>query len=58
MLSCGKLAWGQRQRPRRMGGRKGELIFDTFLQQVDPPRESVLRMRTAYCEPFSMVFLK
>lgn len=55
---CGKLAWGQRQSSRRVGGRKRELIFDTFLKQIDPPRESVPRMRTAYCEPFGIVFPK
>lgn len=31
VLYCGKLALGQLQNPGRMGGRKRELIFDTFL---------------------------
>ena len=31
VLYCGKLALGQLQNPGRMGGRKKELIFDTFL---------------------------
>lgn len=30
---CGKLAEGQLQNPQGLGGRKGELISDTFLRQ-------------------------
>lgn len=33
---CGKLALGQLENPGRMGGRKRELIFDTFLRQETP----------------------